>query len=178
MTHTRKTEGIILRRKNFSEADRIVTVYSKDFGKIHVIAKGVRKVTSRRSACLELFNHSSFVLVRGRSLDIIGEVSVVNIFPFLRKNLLKATLAYYFCELVDRLTPDEQENQQVFTLLQECLSKISSVQPKALVREFEERLLTELGFGIPEDIKKKPGSLHQYIESIIERRINSPDIVT
>lgn len=177
MIHTRKTEGIILRRRNFGETDKILTVYTKHFGKIRLIAKGVRKITSRKAGSLELFNHTSFVLAKGKSLDIISEVAVVNSFPFLRKNLLKAAIAYYFCELVDRLTPDEQENRQVFGLLEEYLAKIGIVQPKVLVRELEEKLLNELGFGIPENLKKTPGSLRQYIESIIEKKINSPEIL-
>lgn len=177
MIHTRKTEGIILRRRNFGEADRILTVYTKHFGKIRVIAKGIRKITSRKASSLELFNHIFLVLAKGKNLDIVTEVEVINAFSFLRKNLLKATIAYYFCELVDRLTPDEQENRQVFEILKNYLAKIKFVRPADLVREFEENLLQELGFGIPEDIKKIRGSLRFYIEGIIEKKLNSPEIV-
>lgn len=177
MTRIRKAEGIILRRRNLQEADRILTIYSKHFGKIRVVAKGIRKITSRKAGSLELFNHVNLVLARGRNLDIVTEVEIISAFTFLRKNLLKATIAYYFCELVDRLTPDEQDNPQVFELLKENLLKIKTIKPVILVRQFEEDLLNELGFGIPENIKKIGGSLRFYIEDIIEKKLNSPEIV-
>ena len=55
-----KTEGIVIKRRNFNEADRIITVFSKRNGKINIKASGVRKITSRRSPHLELLNYSIF----------------------------------------------------------------------------------------------------------------------
>lgn len=174
MTHTYKTEGIVLKRKNFGEADKLLTVYTKHYGKIRAIAKGIRKTTSRKAGSLELFNHCILFLAKGRNLDIITETQTVNSFRLWRKNLTKVGVAYYFCELVDKLTPDGQSNRQVFELLKEYLEGISTAELSAFSRSFEEHLLNELGFGIPSDIKSQPGSLKNYIESITERQINSP----
>lgn len=174
MTRTYKTEGIVLKRKNFGEADKLLTIYTKHYGKIRAIAKGIRKTTSRKAGSLELFNHSQLFVAKGRNLDIITEAQTVNSFRLWRKNLTKVGVAYYFCELVDKLTPDIQPNRNVFALLKEYLGKISGADLPALSRSFEEYLLDELGFGIPAEIKNQPGSLKNYIESITERQINSP----
>lgn len=175
--HSRKTEGIVLKRSNFGEADRILTIYTRHYGKIRAIAKGVRKITSRKAGALELFNHSRLVLARGRNLDVIAEIQALNSFRAWRKNLLSVGLAYYFCELVDKLTPDEQENQRVFSLLRDYLAQIGRLRPSALVRSFEENLLAELGFGVPANWQTTTGSLKSYIESIIEKEINTPKIL-
>ena len=173
MIRTYKTEGIVLNRKNFGEADKLLTIYTKHYGKIRAIAKGIRKTTSRKAGSLELFNHCVLFLAKGRNLDIITETQTINSFRLWRKNLTKVGVAYYFCELVDKLTPDGQSNRNVFELLKEYLVKISDNGLLALSRSFEENLLNELGFGIPADIKSRPGSLKNYIESITERSINS-----
>lgn len=172
-----KTEGIILKRTDFGEADRILTIYTKHYGKIKALAKGVRKIASRKGGNVELFNHVSLFLAQGKNLDIVSEAEVINPFKSWRKDLKKIGLAFYFCELVDKLTPEAQANQVVFELLREYLEKISHENESGLARSFEEKLLEELGFGVPEALKKSPGSLKSYIESIIEKKINSPKIL-
>ena len=174
---TFKTEGIILKRSNYGEADKILTIYTKYHGKIRAIAKGVRKITSRKAGSLELFNHTVLFLVKGKNLDIITETQCINLFKPWRRNLNKVGLAYYFCELVDKLTPDNQPGQIVFDLLKEYLGMMNSLDNFSLVRGFEEKLLHELGFGVPEVFAKTSGSLKIYIESIIEKRLNSPKIL-
>jgi len=62
-----KAEGIVIKRKNFGEADRILTVFTKKYGKIKVLAKGVRRITSRRGPNVELFNQVELVLHQGRN---------------------------------------------------------------------------------------------------------------
>ncbi|MGB9706629.1 MAG: DNA repair protein RecO [Microgenomates group bacterium] len=177
MSGTYKTEGIILKRKNFGEADKILTIYSKHYGKIRAIAKGVRKLKSRKAGSLELFNHCRLVLAKGRNLDIISEVEVINTFRWWRENLTKVGVAWYFCELVDKLTPDEQANKAVFELLKSFLEKIDTDSLPNLVRSFEEHLLDELGFGVPSQLRNRQGSLKSYIESITEKEVQSPKIL-
>jgi DNA repair protein RecO (recombination protein O) len=177
MYHSFKTEGIILKRINYGEADRILTVYTNHHGKIRAIAKGVRKLQSRKAGSLELFNHAILFLIKGKNLDLVTEAQTVHLFKSWRKSLIKVGLAYYFCELVDKLTPDNQPNQVVFELLRETLHKIGSKENKILVREFEEKILHELGFGVPEVLRQTQGSLKVYIESIIEKKLNSPKIL-
>jgi len=174
---TYKTEGIVLKRINYGEADRILTIYTKHYGKIRAMAKGVRKLTSRKAGSLELFTQTVIFLVKGKNLDIITETQPIDLFKVWRSDLNKVGVAYYFCELVDKLTPDEQENSLVFEILRDYLLRLKGSKLKQLVRSFEEELLTELGFGIPEVLRKTEGSLKSYIETIIEKDINSPKIL-
>jgi DNA repair protein RecO (recombination protein O) len=159
------------------EADRILTVFTKHYGKIRAMAKGVRKITSRRGGNVELFNRVTLFLSRGRNFDLLSEAQVLDSYKVWRKDLKKVGVAYYFCELVDRLTPEAQENQAVFELLKDYLGRLNKESLSELARGFEERLLEELGFGVPEALKKRPGSLKGYIESIIEKEIRSPKIL-
>lgn len=177
MGHTYKTEGIILKRRNFGEADKILTIFSKHYGKIRAIAKGIRKITSRKAGSLELFNLCKFVFTKGKNLDIISEVEVLNNFSFWRKNLKKVGIAYYFCELVDKLTPEGQVNKAIFELLKNFLLKMEIANESGFLRSFEEHLLEELGFGIPLEFKKRRGSLKPYIESITEKEIQTPKLL-
>jgi len=189
-----KTEGVILKRLNYGEADRILTVYTKYRGKIRAIARGVRKITSRKGGNLELFNHCVLFLAEGRNLDIVTEAQVVNSFSRLGDDLEKTAAAFYLVELVDQLTPDGQINRQVFDLLVEKLNELLVTSYKlpvtialakpapegrsnckergdATIQKFEIELLKLLGFWSDAvDIKNVKG----YIEEIIERKLRSP----
>jgi DNA repair protein RecO (recombination protein O) len=177
MSRTYKTEAIILKRLNLGEADRILTAYTKHYGKIKALAKGVRKIASRKGGNVESFNHVTLFLAKGKNLDIVTEATAMATFSHLRKDLLKVGLAFYFCELVDKLTPEGQANRRVFELLKDTLGKIGKIKPLNLVRGFEEALLDELGFGVPASVRALPKSLVSYIESITEREIKTPSVI-
>lgn len=178
MIRSYKTEGIIIRRKNFGEADKILTIFSKHYGKIRAIAKGVRKPTSRKAGVLELFNHCRLVLHKGKNLDIISEAEIIDSFSSWRKDLLKVQLAFYFGELVDKLTAEEQKNKVVFELLKNSLKSLGKRGENFLIlaKNFEMSLLNELGFGIPSNIRNE-GDLQSYIESITEKKIHPPSLL-
>jgi len=178
---TYKTEGVILKRLNYGEADRILTIYTKYRGKIRAIAKGVRKITSRKGGNLELFNHCVLFLAEGRNLDIVTEAQVVHSFSRVSDDLEKTATAFYLVELIDQLTPDGQVNRQVFDLLVENLGELKSRRPAcrqgraeelgAVIRSFEINLLKLLGFWSDAvDIR----NVKSYIEEIIERKLRSP----
>ena len=170
---TYKTEGVILKRLNYGEADRILTIYTKYRGKIRAIAKGVRKITSRKGGNVELFNHCVLFLAEGRNLDIVTEAQVVNSFSRLSDDLEKTATGFYLVELIDQLTPDGQVNRQVFDLLVQALSDLGTTnyELRTIIHDFEIDLLKLLGFWSDKvDIKNVKG----YIEEIIERELKSP----
>ena len=145
---TYSSEGVILSRKNYGEADRILVVFSKHYGKIRLIAKGVRKTTSRKRGALELFNYIKFFAVNGKNMDLITEVEVKNGFSW-RKDLTKVAVAYHLAEVVGRLTPEHQEHREVFDLLIESYGHLTSVgywQLFGFIQAFKVRTLEELGF--------------------------------
>jgi DNA repair protein RecO (recombination protein O) len=177
MGKTYKTEGVIIKRLNFGEADRILTLYTKHYGKISALARGVRKLTSRKGGNLELFNLSTLFLARGKNLDIITEVQVKNSFENLKKNFKKVCFAYQLCELVDKLTAENQPNRQLFELFTSSLQNLSAGEEedqKDLIVKFEISTLELLGFGTPKD--KSESSLQDFIENIIEKKIKAGEI--
>lgn len=170
-----KTEGIVIKRKNFGEADRILTVFTKNRGKIQLMAKGVRKITSKRSSHIELLNHSTLGIYEGK-LSILTETECLNHYSGLKSDLKKAGYAFYICELIDGLCAEGAENRGVFNLLQSTLFKLEIEEnPKVLVAEFEKQLLTLLGYW-PENqmFLEDPGS---FIEDIMEKKIKTKKII-
>jgi len=178
MGKTYKTEGVVIKRFNFGEADKILTVFTKHHGKVRAVAKGVRRLTSRKAGNVELFNQATLFFVRSKNLDLLTEAVLINSFSCLRANLKKVAVAYYFCEVVDKLTPDNQPQPDVYRLLVDCLVRLGEAASLAkLVREFEETILDQLGFGLPDSWRRQPGSLRPYLEQVTERPLTSPKIL-
>lgn len=142
-----KTESIVIRRKNFSEADRLVTLYTKEFGKITAIAKGIRRPSSRKSGHLEPGTWCKIFLAKGKNLDIITEVESSRSFGIENFSEKKAHKIFHLLELVDNLTATNQKNTEVFTLALKFLEDVEKEEDFALMAiVFKLRLLKSLGF--------------------------------
>lgn len=171
-----RTEAIVLKRINFGEADKLLTLYSKHLGKLRLLAKGIRKTKSRKGGNLELFNYVKIYVAKGRNLDLITEVELIQSFKDWRKNLRRVAEAYHLVELVERLTAEEAENQAVFKLLIEAFENLGKEKDLDSLREnFEVNLLEELGFW-PKGKSTQNINLDDYIEKLIEKRLNSKEI--
>lgn len=167
-----KIEAIVLKRVNFGEADRLVTVFSKYRGKLTLLAKGIRRLTSRKKGHLELFNRVKLQIANGKNLDIITEAETINSFSRLRRNLNRVRIAYLLLELVDKLTAENQEHEEVYVLLCDTLSLLDGeTATNNLIADFEARLLTLLGFGLPS--RPDRSSLEAHILRITEKPLNS-----
>src|SRR4030067_3481728 len=114
-----RTEGVILARRNFGEADRILTIYTKDYGKISAIAKGVRRPRSKKAGHVELGSWCKIFAARGKNLDLLTEVETKKAFGIDNFSSAKANKIYHLLELVDSLSQPAQTNQKVFFLLLE-----------------------------------------------------------
>lgn len=177
-----KTEGIIIKRRNFGEADRVLTILTPNYGKIQVRAPGVRRIASRRSSHIELFNLSLLSLYKSsRSLlPIVTEAKIIQEFLPIRKSLGKIALGFYICELIDSLCPQNQENRRIFFLARETLFKLSNYSSNnngtiqqfshEAIDDFEDELLVSLGF-LPR--QHKIANKTTFIESILERKLNT-----
>lgn len=165
-----------MKRTNFGEADKIVTVFSKHYGKITLLAKGVRRLSSRKRGDLEVFNQIVFFADKGRNFDIVTETSLLNSFSEWRKDLSKVTAAYQICEMADKLTAERSEQEEIYNLLFAYLKKLSLTEKRnlpQLVNSFGIDLLRDLGF-LPKN-KDFPLSFNvtAYIENIIEKELKS-----
>lgn len=175
------TEAVILKRRNVGEADRLVTVFTKQYGKLRFIAKGIRKISSRRAPHLEVFSHVRLAVHQGKTLDSVSEVQTIDAFVKLRKRLTSVSRGYYICELVDALLPEKQEHRDVFELLVVMLHTLDSVDSQEAVdqhiTEFTLDLLRRLGF-LSESKHLSSDNLVSFVESIVEKRLRSPKLIS
>jgi len=139
------TEGIILKRTNFGEADRVLTVLTDRFGKITITARGVRRITSRRAGNVELLNRVKLHLFKGKSYTLT-EAEAIDTHQELKKNLTLSTLAFHIIELVDRLTPENQKNASIYYLTLQTLKVLEENPRQIFIRAFEVKILTLSGF--------------------------------
>ena len=125
----------------------MLTLYSRERGKVRALAKGVRKTHSRKAGHLEPFTHVSLQLAVGRNWFVISQAEAQETFNHLRESLDKIGFASYLIELVDKFTYEEEENAPVFHLLVQTLRRLNRGDPPNLVtRYFEIRLLDNFGF--------------------------------
>jgi DNA repair protein RecO (recombination protein O) len=142
-----RTEAIVLRHRDFGEADRLLTVFTPHLGKLRLLAKGVRKPRSRKAGHLESFTRTQLLIARGRNLDIITQAESVESYVALRQDLWRMSHAYYVAELVDRFSEEQSENHPLYRLLSDVLNWICDSTELALaMRFFELHMLTLVGY--------------------------------
>lgn len=130
------------------EADRLLTVLSRDQGKLRVNAKGARKVASRKGGHIELFTRSKMLIAKGRGdIDIVSQVEMTEAYRGLHEDLTRSSYAHYIVELVDAFSEEGTAQPEIFDLLAEALGWIAtSANLPLTARYFELQLLTHSGF--------------------------------
>jgi len=170
-----KVEGIILKRRNFGEADRILTVFTLQRGKISVLAKGVRRITSRRAGNVELLNRVSMYLYLGKGMPILTEAESLETYPKLKEDLTLSTYAFHIIELVDKLTAENQENRILYQHLVELLNRLSANPRQILIRAFEAKILSNLGFITFQS--SNPGLSSQFQSGIVGSKLKDLEVM-
>lgn len=142
-----KVSAVILRHTDYGEADRLLWLFTRERGKLRAIAKGVRKMRSRKAGHLEPFTHASLQLALGRDLWIVTQAETIEAFLPIRENLELTAYAIYVLELLDRFTYEEGEYVSLFQLLLDTLHRIQNEEDVFLaVRYYELRILDLVGF--------------------------------
>ena len=144
-----KTSGVVLKGTNFGEADRILTIMTERFGKIKVMAKGLRKIKSHLAGSLEPFTLAQLQLHEGRNFYLVTGAEIEKEFPNIHTDLKKTSQAFYVGELVDKFCEDNQKNVAVFQSLISILTIIDDNLPdedKLMLRAFEIKLIESEGF--------------------------------
>jgi DNA repair protein RecO (recombination protein O) len=140
-------EAIVLRHSDWGESDRLIWLYTLERGKMRSVAKGVRKMRSRKAGHLEPFTRSRLLLAQGRDLYLVTQAETVDAYLPLHEDLRRATYASYVVELLDRFTYEEGENRALFMLLAETLERLAVTDDLDLTARFYEmRLLDLVGF--------------------------------
>lgn len=139
--------SIVLRRMNFSETDRIVTLYTREHGKTAGIAKGARKPISRLAGATEVISYGRFQLATGKTLDVITQVEVKESFPRIHGDLARLAHVTYLAELADKLVEDHDPNPNIFDLLLSALYLMERPNdPEKITRMFELQFMGLLGY--------------------------------
>ncbi len=143
-----RTQAIILSRRDFGEADRLLTLLTPARGKLRAIAKGARKPNARLSGHVELFARSDCLLHQGRNLAILTQAELIEPYLGLRDDLQRGAYASYAVELLDRFTADDEDDVGgLFALLDDTLTRIAnSRDPRLATRFYELALLDVVGF--------------------------------
>jgi DNA repair protein RecO (recombination protein O) len=144
-----RTEGVILRRQDLGETDRLTTIYTREFGKLRLVAKGVRRPGSRKSGHLEPFTRAALLVARGRELDIITQAEALEDFSQIQTDLHRLGQASYIAELIDRFSVEEGEgNTTLYQLLLRSLQRLTNpeLNSSSVILHFQLRLLDIAGY--------------------------------
>lgn len=176
-----KTEGIILKKTDLNDTDRLLTVYTEKFGKILVRARGVGKRESKLKSLIEPFNVYELMLARSKNIDVLANSYAIKEFLYLRNNLPALALAFYFSELMDKLVVAPEQDENLWALLTHAMRALDQKRddlPK-IKTAFEQKLLEFLGhpnFSVRNKVSLRE-KLH-YLQSLAGDQIRSVSFLT
>ncbi|MBI3158287.1 MAG: DNA repair protein RecO [Chloroflexi bacterium] len=142
-----RVEAIVLKHSEQGEADRLLTLYTRERGKLRAVAKGARKLNSRKAGHVEPFTRASLLLAVGSAWYVLQQAEAQETYPGLRRDLTRLGQAAYAAELLDKFTFEEEGNARLYRLLAQTLSRLEGGDdPDLVIRYYEMRLLDTLGF--------------------------------
>lgn len=168
--------AIVIRRRSVGEGDKILTLYTSKVGKKRAIAKGVRKVTSRRAPHLELFSEGTFTFHKGKTLDSITDAVSIHLYGNMCMTLEKIAMLYYVAEVINFSTVENDPHQDVFYLLSDTYKRIAASageEQAAILIRFSDSLLGLLGFAQKDAPSRDFHLAVRKIESVIDRKLRS-----
>jgi hypothetical protein len=143
--------AVTLWSRRSREADKVVGLFTREFGRVTARATSAAKATAKFAALTEPFVESEIALylVPGRGWGKIVGGKILSTFPALRTDVTRSTAASWICEVVYRLTPEEQESPEKFDLLREALMALAVSPNQSMIRlGFAIRFLAIAGFGV------------------------------
>lgn len=169
-----KDTGFIIKRTNVSEADKYITLFTRNNGKVQLLAKGIRKPSSKRSGNLELLNHISFQAVgkNSNAMFVLTEVQLLNNHTSLKHTLEHMRSLFLMCELLSVLCPYGEKHEDIFILLTDSLKQLQDGSHIAL-QSFQVKLLVSLGYWDPARSFIDSDDIASFAESVMQRKINS-----
>lgn len=139
--------AIVLKRINLGEADRIVTLLSRERGKLSAVVKGSRKPASKFSGAAEIISYGKYQIATGTNLDIVVQVDIRETFPKIHSNLIRIAYASYFAEAANRFTEEGEVSADLFDFLLSSLYLLERPNnPEIIARMFDLQLMKEVGY--------------------------------
>ncbi|KIL44440.1 DNA repair protein RecO [Jeotgalibacillus soli] len=141
-----KCEGIVIRTNDYGESNKVVTIYTRELGKIAVMARGAKKANSRLSAVSQLFTYAHFLFQKGSGMGTLQQGDMIASWRIIKEDLFKAAHASYMADLLDKAVEDNKINPFLFELFLQCLSFINEgYDEEVICFIFEMKLLPVYG---------------------------------
>ena len=143
-----KWEGIVLRSVDYGESSKVVTLYTREYGKVGTMARGAKKPRSRLAAVSQLFTHGYYLCKKGTGTGMpeLTQGDIIHSFKDLRQDLMQTAYAAYMAELLDRLTEEREPNPYLFQLLFLALQYVDEGRDAEIIcRIFESKMLVVAG---------------------------------
>jgi len=144
---TYRDRAVVLRTHDFGEADRVVVLMSETHGKVRAVAKGVRRTTSRLGARLQPPAHVEVLCARGRELDVVTQVALVDGAKATHSDLDRLTCGLTLLEAADRVAPDREPYPELYRMLVGALRWLEERDPRWVLAAFALKLLALEGVG-------------------------------
>jgi DNA repair protein RecO (recombination protein O) len=143
-----KTQGIVLKQVNMGEADRIITLFTDNLGKVQAVAHGARKAKSKLMSSTQIFSYCEYVLYKGKNLYTISQSEIKESFQVLLGDLYTLTYSSYLVELINVMTQYDETNIELFRLILKVLYLMSGseIDKELLVRAFELKSMSISGY--------------------------------
>src|SRR3989344_2085457 len=167
--------GIIIHQVRFGEADKFVFIFTAHHGLIKVVAKGARRLTSKKSPHLDNLNLIKFQTNRGDIPQYLSQVETVDAFSRIKSDLKKTRTCFYLTEILHRTLAEGEADEALFSALKKFLEGLNlsaESDCRGLAIEFQHYLIKRLGFPPPKS--DAPAALVSYFESLIDRPLVSP----
>ncbi|MDO4542551.1 MAG: DNA repair protein RecO [Bacillota bacterium] len=139
-------DAFIIKAMDYGESHRILTLFSREDGKINAIAKGVKKPKNALRGALQLGNRCQILVYRGRGLDTVSQAAVKTVYPAIWQSHKDYIYASYFMELLNISLPEREENIEIFELTAKTFASLGKVAQEPLARYFELQILSLLGY--------------------------------
>jgi DNA repair protein RecO (recombination protein O) len=143
-----KSEGIVLKEIRFRETSKIVTIFSKEYGKVHGMAKGAYRPKNNLISITQPFSYSDFSFFKGKNFYHINQGDLKNSFYPLRENIYKLFYGSYMLELADSSIVEDESNEKLFQLLLKGLTVLSDLKGDYLkfILAYEIKYISFLGY--------------------------------
>lgn len=135
-THYR-TQAFVLKIENRGEADQLITVFSKDFGKLEILAKAIRKINSKLRSGVEIFYLSEIEFIQGKNYKTLTDAILIEKFDNIRRDFKKLKIAYKILEIINNLIKEQEPDRNIWQLLREFFFRLNQLK----IKNFEEIIL-------------------------------------
>ncbi len=175
MSRTFKTEALVLKKRNLLNKDTIVTLFTREHGKVRVVAKGIKKITSRRLPHTQTGNLLNIVVYNRHDRMYLQESHLISGFSEIKKDEAKTNNLYIFLFILERLLPENEPETKVYNLAKHFLVELSKTHDTldTLLSKYVNQVMMVLGYVTGE---KPLFQLFPIIEELIHEKIPSFNI--